>query len=265
MQHRMIRTIQAFTVLLLGLPTAALSQVPDGIFIFELSGENAIYDIGNFSDCETVGDFGMEVTLCLTVNMVPDGKGKYSGTATLDFSGALSGLLLGPASGSIKGSGTRDGFVKLKFKASGFVGIAGSFFETKVALSCKGPITSTGFMTSRCKVKLVIEGEKMDVVVANYAAQVEGGPWTIILDVTAIDEKQFVGTAVDSLGYSYKVEGKYNAKKDTSKVKATGIKKTASDGTKFQLKNLTGAGTARAKYKLQGYKGTASVRAVPEP
>ena len=259
MRHRMIRTIQVLMILLLGLPAAAMAQVPDGILVFDLSGSNEIYDFGNFSDCETVSEVDFTITLCLEVNMVPNGKGKYAGTAILDFSGDINGQLIGPASGSIKGSDRRDGSAKLKLKAVGFLNVAGFSFETKISLTCKGSINSIGFMTSRCQIKVTLIGEGSASISAFYGAQVAGGAWTITLNVMPIDEKIFVGTGHDTLNYFYTVKGIYNAKKGTSNVKATGVKNSGSAGAKFQLKNLTAAGSAEARYKVQGYKGSTSL------
>jgi hypothetical protein len=72
--------------------------------------------------------------------------------------------------------------------------------------------------------------------------------------------------ALDSFGYFYLVVGKYSESKNISKVKMKGLKHTFSSGAKVKLKNLTDAGDADAKYKVQGYKGVAAVQGVvPAP
>ncbi len=255
MQLRINRTLHLLAILLLGWPAAAqAADIPNGTIVFNLSGPNQIFDFGSWSDCETEDFAGFLIELCLSIDMVPDGKGKYTGTASLVFSGFISGTLMGPASASAKGKAD-GGSGKLKFAAQGFL----SGFETKIKVGCSGPITPGGLLTSLCKVKVTLVGEGSASVVARYDAQLGGGAWTITLNVTPLDEKKFAGTGSDSLGYDYLVSGKFNAKTGMSSLKAQGDKNTASKGAKFQLKNLTDTGIAEAKFKIQGYKGATAV------
>ena len=244
-------------------PAMAKADIPDGVFIFELAGPNQIYDFGSWSDCDTDDVAGFSIELCLNVDMVPDGKGKYTGTASLDFDGALARRLMCPASASGKGSDTaKGGSGKLKFKADGFLSVFGlGTNEVIISVGCSGPITPSGFLTSLCKVKATIVGEGSGSARASYDSQLGGGAWTITLDVTPVDEKKFEGFGTDSLGFDYLVSGKYNDKKGTSSVKVQGGKRTSSSGAKFQIKNLSNTGMGEAKYKIQGYKGSAIIEA----
>jgi len=261
MRTQVNRILRLMATVLLVWPAAAQADIPDGVFVFDLSGPNQIYDFGSWSECDSDSVAGFFLEWCLNVDMVPDGKGKYTGTASLEFDGDIQGTLIGPATASGKGSDTdRGGSGKLKFAAEGFLNAFGlGTFESKIKLGCSGPITPNGFLTSLCKVKVRVVGEGSASAQALYETQLGGGGWTITLDVTPLDEKKFEGTGTDSLGYDYLVKGKYNAKKGTSSLKATGDKESSSKGAQFQLKNLTNAGTAESKYKVQGYKGSALV------
>ncbi len=258
MQLRINRTLQFLAILLIGWPAAAQAGIPNGTIVFNLSGPNQIFDFGSWSECDSEDIAGFLIELCLNVDMVPDGKGKYTGTASLVFSGFISGTLMGPASASAKGSAD-GGSGKLKFAAEGSLSGFEANFEAKIKVRCSGPITPGGFLTSLCKVKVTLVGEGSASAVARYDVQLGGGAWTITLNVTPLDEKKFAGTGSDSLGFDYLVSGKFNAKTGMSSLKATGDKDTASKGAKFQLKSLTDTGSAEAKFKIQGYKGTTPV------
>ena len=207
------------------------------------------------------------ITACLEVDMTPDGKGKYAGSATLTFEGDLAGTLTGPASGSVKGKGPatkagqddNGGTAQLKLGLEGDITALGITLPSAVKTSCKGPVYPDGFLVARCKVTVKIIGAGSASVLAFFEDQLVGGLWTITLDVMPLDEKKFEGTGTDSLGFEYAVKGKYNAKKDLSNIKATGDKETSSKGAKVQLKNLTPTGEADASYAVQGYKGKTPV------
>jgi hypothetical protein len=293
MKIGIIRTPRLLATLLLAWPALAPAAIPDGVIVFEFTGSNQIYDYSNFYECETVatggipqatisasaqpgapvpsvspaawGGPGPSVTLCLGIDMVPDGKGKHTGSATLEFSGAITGTLVGPASGSIKGKAGIAGKAKLKFAATGSLSYGLTTSGSQIKVSCSGGIGPTGFLASLCTVRVKIEGAGSAAAKAEFNGQLNGGTWTLTINVAPVDEKKFAGTGTDSLGYAYAVSGKYSNTSDTSKVKATGIKETASKGAKVQLKELTAGGAAEAKFKVQGYKGNTEVQAAPNP
>jgi hypothetical protein len=257
MQLRFTGTTRLLATLFFIWPATALAEIPNGIMVFEFDGVNQIYDLSTISDCESLDVDGISVTLCLDVDMVSDGKGKHTGTASLAFSGDIQGTLIGPAAASAKGKADRSGAAKLKFATTGRL----NGFDTKLGLSCKGPISMDGMLDSICKVKVKIDNVGSASAVASFSDQLNGGPWMITINVTPVDEKKFEGSATDSLGYAYAVKGSYSAKKGLSKLKATGDKTTAAKGAKIQLKSLTEFGGAEAKYKVQGYSGVTAVEA----
>lgn len=259
------RTIQFLSTLVFAWPVLTLAAIPNGVMEFQLLSDNQIYDISHFSDCETVNELGASVTLCGNIDMVPDGKGKHSGSATLEFSGDITGTLVGPASASVKGTVGGEGKAKLMFAGTGNISNGVETFPTDVKVSCKGTISSSGFFASTCSLRVSIEGAGSGSAKAELSDQLNGLLWTLTIDVNALDEKKFAGTGTDSLGYAYTVSGKYSSKSDTSKVKATGAKNTSSNGVKVNLNNLTAGGSAAAKLKVQGYKGTPEVQANSTP
>ena len=249
--------------LLLAWPALAPATMPDGIMVFEFTGGN-IYDFSHFYDCETESEGGLTLTLCMDVDMVPDGRGKHTGSAVLDFSGDITGTLAGPASGYAKGTAGGDGKAKLKFAATGGLSALGlGTLGTELKVSCNGNISPSGFLASMCSVRVRIEGAGSASAKGLFNDQLNGGTWTFTIDVNPVDEKKFAGTGTDSLGYAYTINGKCSDRSDTSKIKATGLKDTASKGAKVQLKELTAGGAAEAKFKVQGFKGATDVQAAP--
>jgi hypothetical protein len=265
MKTRIALTSRLLAILLLAWPILAPAAIPDGIMVFEFTGSN-IYDFSHYYDCETESEGGLTLTLCLDVDMVPDGKGKYTGSASLDFSGDITGTLTGPASGAARGTAGGDGNAKLKFATTGGLYAPGlGTVDTAIKVNCKGGIDPTGFLATLCSVRVKIAGAGSASAKGTFNDQLNGGAWTFTIDVDPVDEKRFAGTGTDSLGYAYTVSGKYSDKSDTSKVKATGLRDTASNGAKVQLKDLTTGGAAEAKFKVQGYKGSTNVQASPAP
>ena len=202
--------------------------------------------------------------------MLANAKGKYTGTASWEFSDNkggdfFDGTLAGPASGKLKGKAT-GGKGKFKLRTTGVLRVFGVAADTTIKTKCSGPVTTGGFMTAKCtvKLKLEVDGETAkEKVKGIFEEQLGGGgPWDITVDMIATSEKRFEGLAEDSHGYFYAVTGKYSEKKGTSKVKMKGLKGTPARGAKVKLKNLTEAGAADAKYKVQGYKGVAEVQGV---
>ena len=264
MKITITRTIQFLATLFLAWPALTLAAIPNGVMVFQFTGSN-IYDFSHFYDCETENAGGLSLTLCLEVDMVPDGKGKHTGSATFDFSGALTGTLTGPASGTVKGTAGIAGKAKLKFAATGGLNHAQGTSDTDIKVSCSGGISPSGFLASRCSVRVKIEGAGSAAAKAEFNDQLNGGTWTLSIDAVPVDDKKFAGTGTDSLGYTYTVSGKYNSKNDTSMLKAKGLTDTASNGANVLLKGLTADGAAAAKYKVQGYKGATDIQAIPDP
>jgi hypothetical protein len=258
MKSHFIHTILLMAALLALVPTSVQAVMPDGIYELEFP---EIYDLSNFTDCETVNVDGFLVTQCITLTMTPDGSGNHKGTAELEFTGDFEGTLVGPASARIKG-GAAGGKVKLQFSTSGTLDIfqIGNMF-IRVDSRCKGTHSRTGYMTAVCKTTAKVPGVSSATEKGMFVGQLDGSVWIVTIDVTPIDGKKFKGTGADSLGNSYSASGKYSGKTGKSAMKLQG-KPGPSNGAKIKLQNFDPiSGTAAAKYKVQGIKGTGKVAA----
>ena len=252
------RTIQIFTALLLLSPATASADPPSGMVTFDFM--SPIWKLDTIHDCDSSAAGGISIDLCIDMSMTSDGKGKYTGTGMLDFTGSIAGTLTGTASGQMKGKGDA-GSAKLETETMGQLMILGyGTFPTSVDFSCSGPVDGTGYLTSNCSLKLSVQGQGSEKVKAFFNTQLMGGPWQMVFDFVPIDEKSFEGSATDSFGFNYDVSGKYNAKAGTSKVSAKGLKgdkmdPDPSNGAAVSLKNMTDMFVAESKTKVAGSKG----------
>jgi hypothetical protein len=240
-----------------------------GTLEFQFSGDDQIFELGSFQDCQTLSG----VTLCVELDMASNAKGNYEGDAELTFTGDIEGTLTGPASGRVRGkdagAGSTDPFDKASFKlkAGGILDSVETLLgtatnvPTTVTVGCKGQI-ATGFLTSSCTVVVKLEGigsdSARDVPASGF---LDGGSWALTINVNEADETHYSGVGFDSLGYNYLVKGKYSPSKDESTLTLKGLDDGSSNGAKISFKDLvsdapsTAAGEAR--YKVQGYRGSA--------
>ena len=262
MRLKIIRVSLLLAALFVAWAPCASAAMPSGAMFFEFTGED-IYDLTQFDDCNIQKFKGELVTLCLDVNMVANGKGKHSGTASFNFSGGLEGMLVGPSTGLVRGTTGGKGEARLKLATSGKLSLSGGGTKkTSIGIKCEGKIGRSGYHKTVCTVLVVVKGVGESTGKARYESQLHGsGTWSLAIDVSPVDEKHFIGTGGDTLGYKYKVEGKYSPTKDTSEVEVKG--KGLGKGARVELKGLTDTGAAKAKFKVQGYKGSAWVQASP--
>ena len=260
MHARLHRCAASAALLLLLWPASAPAPIPDGEFDLSLG---PILNLNSFGDCDSSTELGMDVELCVDVVMEHDGKGRYRGMATLEFSGDIEGILTGPASGLVKkcvadGSSAygRAGF---GFHVDGALEALGSLSgRGDVDFECKGDVQPGGFFAPACTfwVRLCVEGEcGSGTSGATLAGFLGADPLLITLDADPIDERKFGGTATDDLGNVYGVKGRYRERTDTSKVIIKGDRGTPSTGAKVVLKEFTDEGAGLAKYKVNGCRG----------
>jgi len=242
-------------------PPSAGAAMPSGVIVFEFTGKT-IYDFSHFEDCNLQFFKKEPLTLCMTVDMVPNGRGKHSGSASFDFSGSIEGTLTGPASGSVKGKTGGEGKARLKVVTTGKLTVPGKGEKkTSIGVKCAGETGVSGYHETKCKVLVVVKGVGDAVGKAHYEGQLNGSDWSFVMDVSPVDDEHFAGNGTDTLGYNYDVTGKYDPVEDSSKVKAFG--QGLGKGAKILLKHLNDAGEAKAKFKVQGYKGSAMVQGAP--
>jgi hypothetical protein len=261
MRSEITRVSLLLAALFAAFAPCASAAMPNGVMAFEFTGEN-IYDFSQFRDCNVQMFKKKSLTLCMDVDMVPNGRGKHSGTASFEFSGAVEGTLVGPAQGSVSGTTGGKGKARIKVATSGKLMIPGSGNKkTSIGVKCEGKTGVSGYHKTQCKVQVVIKGVGESIGKAKYEGQLNGGDWSLAINVSPVNAKKFAGIGTDTLGYQYKVAGKYDAAEDTSEVEVTG--KGQGKGAWVILKHLNGAGEAKAKFKVQGYKGSAMVQATP--
>lgn len=246
-----------------------------GTLVFEFTGDDGIFDFGDFSDCDTVSDpeSGLLAQLCLELDMEPDAKGKYEGDVELEFTGDILGTLTGPATGKVRGkdagAGGNDPADKASFKlkAEGPLTFDAPFditAETTVNISCKGEIEGEIYETV-CNVAVNLKGYgSASEKGVPLAAEVDGGDWTVTITLDLDDSNHYSGVANDSVGpYFYEVSGTYNEKKDESKLTLKGQNGGDSNGAKITIDDVVSGGpstgSGEAKYDVQGYKGKADV------
>jgi hypothetical protein len=257
---------------------AARGDALSGTLEFQFTDDDQIWDFGGFSDCDTVSEDvpgiadPVVVTICIVLDMTPDARGNYEGPGQVVFTQDIQGTLDGTAKGKLRGrdvgpgASDRKDKADFKLKAEGNLNIGSGPFvvPTKVLISCKGLITA-GIYDTLCHVTVKLEGYGSATAKnVPYTHHADGGDWSATINnLTLVDETHYSGVATDSLGYSYIVTGKYDANHDDSSLLLKGLKDGNSNGAKIQLKDLvsdapsTAAG--EAKYKLQGYKGSADV------
>jgi len=261
MKTRITRIAILFGALFFAWSPLSTAAMPNGVMVFEF-GKGDIYDFSQFYDCETERIGGISLTLCLNVDMIPNGKGKHTGTASFEFSGVIDGTLVGPASGSVSGKTGGKGEARLKLATSGKLAIPGEGMKkTRINVNCSGKIGTSGSLGALCKVLVDIKGIGKAGAKARFNDQLNGTAWALTIDVSPTSEKKFTGTGSDTLGYLYKVAGKYSLGKDTSTVEVKGLKGTAAKGAFAELKGLKDTGEAKVKIKVQGYKGSDKVPA----
>jgi len=262
MRSAITRLTLLLAALLCAWPPLTSAAMPSGTMMFEFGAGN-LYDFSRFRDCKTEREGGSTLTLCLDVDMVPNGKGRHTGTASFDFSGFLDGNLAGPASGAVSGIVGGKGEASLKMATSGKLAIPDypelGKLKTTLAINCSGKINAGGRLATVCKIDLDIKGIDKIQSRARFSGQLPGEAWALTIDMNPVSAKKFTGAGTDSLGYIYKVVGLYDPVKDTSEVDVIG--KGAGRGAFVELKRLTDSGAAKAKFKVQGYRGGVQVQA----
>jgi len=260
-------TLLALTALLAARPAPA--DQPNGTYVFTFSGNNEIIDpFKDFIECDSA--FG--ATLCVTLDMVGDGKGNYTGTSIFEFSGALTGELSGPATGSaacVAADPAKPGTPLCK-KASFGINVLGAVNDFPTAAKCKigGTVDQSGFWdgSGTCNIRIDgPNGRESGRVKGFFTHTVPGGTgtWSLTVDVAPMDAKNLVLTGSTSQGFQYTGKGKYNPKKDESNLPLKGKTGTPSNGSSIMLKKLITSGTktlgGEASYKVQGNTGKAQV------
>ena len=275
---------------LLGWPIAAAADMPTGTLDLAFDADDKVCDFSSFGGCDTIEG----VTGCLTLNLEPNGRGKYWGTSEFELSGDLlvtvggddvvidldgSAPIPGEASGNARGRdlgrrGNPEDKASIRSKHEG--PIQATVFgqvedlDAKVTLSCRGEVDNNCNAAFLCRGRLglqaFVEGARRrasEPFAAFLTGPLDMTDLSVSVGIDPIDDKKFGGTATDSLGYMYDVVGRYNERKDTSTVRLKGMRGTDSNGASIRIKELISNGlndgNGEARYRVQGYAGSASV------
>lgn len=239
---------------------------PDEPIFFPFTGEDRIYALDGDEVCQDVMLDGAAVERCLAFDLLVDAKGRYEGAVTLTFEGSgIDGVLLGSLKGKQK---RRKGMTQLDLRATRLRGGFEFPLDVEVAarakLRCDGSISAVGALDAVCEYILKRPGRGTDQGEIPLPGQVIGGEWMLAINTLfVLPGAKLEGSATDSFGFSYFARGKYNEKKDESKLTLKGQRRSLSNGAKVVLKKLEtpvdSEATASARYKLLGARGKTQV------
>ena len=240
-------------IVALAFANAACADEPVGHYEIDFSGDLAVWDVTGSYD-EYVGDFHM----VLDVAMDEDGKIEGAGYADANIYGYQIHMDF-TISGSVKTSGAITK-VTLKMRYTGTL----DGYNFKGTATVKAEIDANSqTLTGSIKITVKAGGYRESIREAcdfDLDATMTGA-WTLETDTNDVDGKNFVGTGTVTLSngdtYQFTVSGKYNIKKDLSKITVRGasweLRKNKATLTQVQ----TGAPECldgRLKCKLLGQK-----------
>ena len=247
----------------------AWAAPPEAPLVFPFSGDHRIQVIEGDELCEMIVLDEVDVERCLTLALLLDAKGRYEGTATLTFDGiGVDGSLVGEIRGSQK---RRRGITALDLDAKlrGLIDVPlVDGLRAKGNLRCGGLISAAAVLDAVCEFILKRPGRGTERQEFALPAVVMGGDWTLTINtLLQLPDGKLEGSAVDSFDFSYEVRGKYDEKRDRSKLSVRGFRGSLSHGARVDIRDLEtpapSEGSGEAKYKLLGGSGKTQVNADP--
>ena len=261
--------------LLLTAPMAAHSDPPTFSTTLTQGTDCQVWDItGTINYVEDVPGLGRAV---VSFTVATNKRGKVNGTGTLDATitafpglGTVTARMRDPQiKAKVKASDSGRARFKLESKMKGNISIAGRSIATTSNLKVKGDIDRAGeFQGSgsfRVKARGVRPVETRGPITFDLTPNpANNGTWNLNMAVDSANGKTLRGSAdvvlatgrvIDDLN----VKGKYNSKKDSSKMNAK------NEPTKIQFKNLKADSTTNTftggsmKYTILGQKNSAKV------
>jgi len=256
--------VLSICALLWATPVAA--DPPDDPIVFLFTGEDRIYALDGDEVCQDVLLDGADVQRCLAFDLLVDARGRYEGTVTLTFEGnGIDGVLLGSLKGKQK---RRRGTTQLDLRATrlrgGFEFPLGVTVPARARLRCDGTISAVGALDAVCDYVLTRPGRGADRGEIPLPVDVVGGEWDVEIETLfVLPNDRIEGSASDSFGFSTFARGRYNERRDRSKLTLKGQRRSLSQGAKVLLKNMETPAvveaTADARYKLLGARGRTQV------
>lgn len=242
---------------------------PPASFTVDFTGDASIWNpFDGFVACEDLGG----ATGCLkTDNVVCNGRGRCTGDAEFSLSGEIQGVTTGPATMKLKCKASDDPSrpacrATLRFDVAGpisetFTGL-GLVCDGEIRGKVNGRVDDPGFFDGRGRVRVCLKCPGVRRLcergrgVFPYAVN-PPTPWNVTVDVTQ-QGRRLVGTAMDSLGFLYTATGRYNPRRDHSKIVLKGERSGLSRGARVKLKKLDFSGSTLldgdAVFRVQGNK-----------
>lgn len=260
-------------ILFLLAPTPASAVIPTGSFEIALFlGQSIWLDVneGENEFCDGFAEgFGSMLQQC-ELEMFVDAKGKITGSLAIAAENANLGIeLTGPIKGKLK-EDTKSGRTELSFSAklSGEAGAGGTMTTLSSDVSFEGQINPAGNLTGEWSTKFCSKAagclEEVDTAAPEM---LEGGGWTLQLDIADLGGGKLGGSAAAELGDGtqcpYAISGKWSSKSDLASLKLSPTNETCAK-TSISLKDVRLAAflTAQMKYKLFGQQGDTPVEGV---
>lgn len=249
------------SLLVASAPRVGLADPPPGEFTLSFDGDAAIWNpFEGFAACDTRSG----VTTCLSLENVDcDGAGRCEGDATIEFSGAVSGSGSGAFSGKTRCVATPnplDPVCRARLEIGALVGSADSCELELHDSSLRGRVDAAGLYRGRAGAELcrTCPGgpQECSTVTGRFQDQVNPPTdWTVVVESqqSAKDSSRLVGSASDSLGFTYRVRGVHSVGNGVSTLLLRGEEGTPSEGARIKLRNLVFQGD-----DLQA--GTANIR-----
>lgn len=268
----------------LGLLSAAgpaSATMPIGSYTFEIGGTNAIWlHQIEFEEiaCEGLGEAtGWVVSFC-DAFWTLDGKGKLGGSHEIHFDldgGATIGLS-GPVKGRLRGDGkTGITDLSLSLELSGGSGPEPYAIPLKASADYSGRIDPMGVQTGAWDWKFCAKGFGCSERHHEASPELlEGGAWTLAVDVTGLAGGKLGGTAMVQLGEfgalcPYTIDGRYSANKDQARLDLIPVPGSCRAGP-IRLRELhvesRGAFevvVAEIRYQLFGFRADAATIEAP--
>lgn len=271
----MARSSLAVSVLVLAVasPLRAGAEPPSGSYTIDVPAEPGIVVPAQAREsyCEILED----ITICLSGEPATDGSGAIRGDAQLEFTGEVEGTLVGTFGGKVSGpAGDPRVAFTMEFAGELYSWWENQTFDVQVTqrtrcirdeiaggFYCQGPLrTCASFEGSRVGCGSVRAG---------FVVEEESAAWQLGLELATDGSGVVTGTATVELEtgsvFAYTVTGKYDARRDSSSLRLTGLGDASRSKLRLSSAVLSG-GTATAgtlDYQISGQKGRTILPVAP--
>jgi len=219
---------------------------PPAEFTISFDGDAAIWNpFEGFAACQTVS----EETMCLSLeHVVCDGAGRCTGIANIEFIGALDGSASGPFLGRVRCIATpdpNDPICRVRLDIDDAFGSLSPCELSRLRLRMRGPVDADGLLHGSATTRICLTCPGATAQCGSGDGQFEyvlnpPTDWSLTVQSqpSSEDPLRLVGTANDSLGFSYSVVGELSVGNGVSTLRLRGDADTLSEGARIRLRNL---------------------------